>query len=281
MHIRLVLYGIAMFSKKKSLKTEETCTQKLQTFHKCKKFIGSPVKASSLYLPGADEITNIDFDPRPEAFRNMPSYQDHFRNTCLNFRGISRLPIFQTFEPANILAVAHDHDYFKQTHEDNFLDLCKITKICDDEIKKIERKTVRQNANSMWKEERAKRLTSSVFGRICKATKRTDKIKLAKTLTEQKVITAAPLEHGLKHEHIAILRFTADNGMVVDPCGLYICKTTPFICDPQPDGGRIRRLPSCRVVKPHQWTCLLAVSCDLCHLMKGSWWLKHTTLAWS
>ena len=46
-------------------------------------------------------------------------------------------------------------------------------------------------------------------------------------------------------------------------------------------GGRIRRLPSCRVVKPHQWTCSFAVSCDLCHLMKGSWWLKHTTLAWS
>ena len=30
----------------------------------------------------------------------------------------------------------------------------------------------------------------------------------------------------------------------------------------QPDGGRIRRLPSCRVVKPHQWTRLFAVGGD-------------------
>ena len=27
-------------------------------------------------------------------------------------------------------------------------------------------------------------------------------------------------------------------------------------------GGRIRRLPSCRVVKPHQWTRLFAVGGD-------------------
>ena len=31
---------------------------------------------------------------------------------------------------------------------------------------------------------------------------------------------------------------------------------------PSRTGGRIRRLPSCRVVKPHQWTRLFAVGGD-------------------
>ena len=63
--------------------------------------------------------------------------------------------------------------------------------------------------------------------------------------------------------------------------GVVRCKELSLCSSPSRTGGRIRRLPSCRVVKPHQWTCSFAVSCDLCHLMKGSWWLKHTTLAWS
>ena len=38
---------------------------------------------------------------------------------------------------------------------------------------------------------------------------------------------------------------------------------TPSIAiSPSRTGGRIRRLPSCRVVKPHQWTRLFAVGGD-------------------
>ena len=78
-------------------------------------FLGSPLKSQNLDMPGADEITNTDFDPRPEHLRNAPAYQDHFRNTCLSFPGISEMPIFLTFKPANTLVVAHDHDYLLLT----------------------------------------------------------------------------------------------------------------------------------------------------------------------
>ena len=47
----------------------------------------------------------------------------------------------------------------------------------------IEERTRGQAKNITWKLERTKRLSSSMFGRICKATDRTDKIKLAKLFT--------------------------------------------------------------------------------------------------
>lgn len=48
-------------------------------------------------MAGADEFANIDFDPRPTHLRNMPGYQDFFRNHCFNLSGISEIPIFQIF----------------------------------------------------------------------------------------------------------------------------------------------------------------------------------------
>ena len=109
-HVCTVVYGAITFAKKKEIKAEQTCTEKLQSFHKCKRILGSPLKSQNLELPGADEITIIDFYPRPEHLRNATAYQYHFRNTCLTFLGISEMPIGQTFEPANTLAVTHDHD---------------------------------------------------------------------------------------------------------------------------------------------------------------------------
>ena len=186
-------------------------------------------------MAGADEFTNMDFDPRPEKFRNAVAYQDHFRNTCLNFPGISKMPIYQTIEPSNMLAVAHDHDYLKLTPEDNFLRYFQVTQISEEQIALIKRITCGQNSNKAWKEERTKRLTSSMFGRICKATDRTDRQKLAKSLTTVKNIKSAPTDHGHKHEPVAIERFSKDTGKSVLPSGLVICKEHPFLAA-SPDG---------------------------------------------
>ncbi|XP_045172918.2 uncharacterized protein LOC123534648 [Mercenaria mercenaria] len=234
-HVCTVLYGAVMFSQKKTVKTEETCTQKLQSFHKCKKYLGSPLKADTLDMPGAAELTNIDFDPRPEQFRNSVSYQDHFRNACLNFPGISKMPIFQTFEPANTKAVALDHDYLKLSPEENFLQKIFVTKISDETVIDIEKKTMGQSVNKLWKEERTKRLPSSMFGKICKSTDRTDKDKLARSLVDTREIKAAALEHGRKHETIAITRFMEDTGNTVHSCGLVVSKQFPFLAS-SPDG---------------------------------------------
>jgi hypothetical protein len=97
--------GPLCLQKTKTINVEETYTQKLQSFHKCKRFLDSSLKAQSLNMTGAAEFTNMDFDPIPKHLRNMPGYQDHFRNTCLNFSCVSEMPISQTFEPVNTFAV--------------------------------------------------------------------------------------------------------------------------------------------------------------------------------
>ena len=148
------MYGAIMLTKNKAINVEETCTQKLQSFYKCKRFLGSPLKTQSLNMPGADKFTNMEFDPRPQHLRNMPGYQDHFRNTCLNFSGISEMPIFQTFEPANTLAVAHDHDYLRLTPKDHFLERISVLNITWEKITAIEERTRGQAKNITWKLER-------------------------------------------------------------------------------------------------------------------------------
>lgn len=45
------------------------------------------MKADSVRFPGADEFTSINFDPRPEKYRENISYSDQFRNVWLNFQG--------------------------------------------------------------------------------------------------------------------------------------------------------------------------------------------------
>jgi hypothetical protein len=229
------MYGAIMFTKNKAINVEETCTQKLQSFHKCKRFLGSPLKTQSLDMPGADEFTNMEFDPRPQHLRNMPGYQDHFRNTCLKNSDISEMPIFQTFEPANTLAVAHDHDYLRLTPEDCFLERISVLNITREKITAIEERTRGQAKNITWKLERTKRLPSSMFGRICKATDRTDKFKLAKSFTLVHDVKAAPLEHGKKHESVAINKYIEDTGNNVKQCGLFVSIDFPYLAS-SPDG---------------------------------------------
>ena len=233
-HVCTVLYGALMFQKKRTIKTEETCTQKLQTFHRCKKFIGSPVKASDLDIPGCDEVANIDdFDPRPERFVDGDGYRDQFRNTWFNFADMESVPIFQNFKPANACGVAHDHDYLEHSPEDNFLKAINVLSISQDQITDIESRTMGQHQNELWRDERAKRMTSSVFGRICKATERTDRDKLAKALINTREVKSAPLEHGRKHERIAIQHFMEDTGCAVSPSGLVVSHDLPFLaCSP-------------------------------------------------
>ncbi len=72
----------------------------------------------------------------------------------------------------------------------------------------IDERTIGQSMNNEWKEERTKILPSSIFGRICKSTERTDKDKLAKSFTNVTNIKAAPLEHGQIYEYIAIEQYS-------------------------------------------------------------------------
>ena len=236
-HIKTVLFACCRFVKTKELKVELSCTEKLMSFHKTKKHKGSPLKARNLNVAGADEVSNFqDFDPRPQRYRNAEEYKDYFYNTCMNFKGISMTPIFQTFPPANVRAYAHDHDYLALTQEDILLNAMKLNQISEHDYQKIEEITRGQNTNERWIEERGKRLQSSNFYRICTATERTDLDKLAESMVLGKSIkTNEAMRHGQKYEREAIQHYEIDFNTKVVKCGIFVSKTLPFI-GASPDG---------------------------------------------
>jgi len=122
-HVCATLYDLCIFSKKKEICVEETCTEKLQTFHRSKKFQGSPLKSAALTLrkkySHEGVFNQINFDPRPSKFKKSLSYPAYFQNACLNFaHNDPQMPVLETIPPANLKAVAHGHDYVQRTSED-------------------------------------------------------------------------------------------------------------------------------------------------------------------
>ena len=143
---------------------------------------------------GLNNLRN--FDPRPNQFQQKPEYNDYFRNIWLN-SSASNLPIRQLYSPANIYAVANDHDYLEKSPEAIFLEKLQITTITEAERVSVEMKTRGQSKNKSWREERLLRLQASNHGRICKATDRTDFKKL------------------------------------VNQCGIFVSSTAPYVgCSP-------------------------------------------------
>ena len=85
----------------------------------------------------------------------------------------------QWYKTANVHGFAHDHNYLEVTPEEQYLKDQNIREISREDIAAFERATSDQSASKLWVYARTKRLHSSNFGRICKATERTDKEKLA------------------------------------------------------------------------------------------------------
>lgn len=145
------------------------------------------------------------------------------------------MPVSHLFPPANSLAIAHDHDYIMHTPEDTFLNAICVGEISDLQKSTLEIDTRGQNQNPLWKEERLKRLQSSEFGRICKATDRTDHFKLAKSLQTSKIILTPAVYHGQKFESVAVRQYEKDNKCKVQQCGIFVSKEFPFL-GASPDG---------------------------------------------
>jgi len=81
-HVATVLYSLSSIRRSGEIHFEQTCTQKLQKFHKAKVYRGSPDKTAQL-----KPTHPYTFDPRPQKFRNNCSYAAHFGSTVLNYRG--------------------------------------------------------------------------------------------------------------------------------------------------------------------------------------------------
>ena len=78
-HAVTVLFAFLQFSMKKCVITEETCTQKLQTFHKTKRFLGSPLKHCSL------QYTNSRKQRRSWTSQSSLSVNLNACNTSVDF----------------------------------------------------------------------------------------------------------------------------------------------------------------------------------------------------
>ena len=226
-HVRTVLWALICHSNGVGVITEQTCTERLQTFHKVKKHTGTPAKSESLRL--GSSATNFDVDPRPKEYTKNDSYPSYVRNMCINFQSANTMPFEQTIEPANSYAVVHDHPYCKDDLEDKFLEKISVTHISESQRRDIEENTRKQSKCKRWKEERCKRLQSSHFGRICKATYRPDFNKLAFSMTKSSSVTAASLKHGQKYESVAIKRFEEKCNVRTKSCGIFVSETYPYI----------------------------------------------------
>ena len=106
-----------------------------------------------------------------------------------------------------------------------------MTKITDEERQSIERRTLGQDKNPLWYEERTKRPSSSMFGRICKAmvSDKTDRHTLAKSFVEVTKIKAASLDHGKKYEDMAISAYISATDQDVKKCGIVVSSDKPFL----------------------------------------------------
>ncbi|XP_071104033.1 uncharacterized protein [Haliotis cracherodii] len=227
-HICAVLYAMHKFSTTGDVLTEETCTQRLQTFHKSKPYKGSPIKATDLDLCNSE--LNVIFDPRPVQYRKVPNYPDFFRNVWLNHPSVNTFPVSQMFPPANPFAVNHDHDYLKLSLADQYLKSQNISEISDMDKTNLEIITRKQSKSEEWKTEHTKRISSSNFGKICLATDKTDFHKLARSMTKPfEDIQSPPLRHGRKYEKVAIKAFERSSGFKTSPCGMFASDVHPFL----------------------------------------------------
>ena len=68
-HVCCLLLALHNFSMNGEIITEETCTQRLQTFHHSKPYKGSPIKANSLPLT-VKKGSDVQYNPRPAKYRN-------------------------------------------------------------------------------------------------------------------------------------------------------------------------------------------------------------------
>ena len=66
-HVCVVFEAISDFVKNKNIKTRQTCTDQLQTFHQIKKYTGSPIKIKEMQFKKCNILESKlkDYNPRP------------------------------------------------------------------------------------------------------------------------------------------------------------------------------------------------------------------------
>ena len=173
------------------------------------------------------------------------------------------MPVMQLFAPANLYAVARDHDYLELTSEDRFLlrervcvllmkwsyhqeglwDLiCVSSSVfgwkrncpfaagqCNSKRRIWNWSSNPQPVSSQaWKDERCKRITASKFGVVCKVTER-DVKSIVKSLLTWRELRVPAVQHGRKYESVAAEMYKNMTGQKTLQCGLFVSQQHPVL----------------------------------------------------
>ncbi|KAJ8671840.1 hypothetical protein QAD02_003099 [Eretmocerus hayati] len=252
-HVIIILMGLLDICENKSIILEETCTEKLQTFHRpTKQYFKSPQQVKEL-MQRKMAPRKLDFDenntsstepsnPRRylvdhQVFEMSDEYKqkyvERFRNLLINSGCDMSMPIKMIIAPANLHAVVWDHMYSEMNLAREVLRYLKLLDVTPEEILAIEEQTRKQSHDFMWHWYRKHRLSASLFGRICRVTEK-GAPKLVKDIMNPQPIYSKPIEHGRKYESTAIKTWNdyhhgflnlAESGLFIHPQYPYICGT--------------------------------------------------------
>ena len=233
-HMFVTLHALQTFLSSGTITLFQSVTSRLQIHHHPPtQYTGSPIVACDLQL---GKNVSGPVDPRPLHFRADPNYQSFVNNLIIAFSGtqISSMPIVQTLTPANPFAINNDHHYASRNYFDCRVD--DINNITEAEARSLEMKTRGQAKSALWHDARSTRLTSSMFGRICKRTDRTDDSKLAlQILHPPNLAKVTAIRYGVANEPNAIEEYSRQTGDVVHRSGLFIHPSWPMLAS-SPDG---------------------------------------------
>uniref|UniRef100_A0A2S2NPH1 YqaJ viral recombinase domain-containing protein n=1 Tax=Schizaphis graminum TaxID=13262 RepID=A0A2S2NPH1_SCHGA len=113
-----------------------------------------------------------------------------------------------------------------------FLNKLKLT---ENEILYLDDKTKTQHQCDQWHLERKKRLTASLFGRLCKLRESTSRVKIANEILHKPFKGNAATRYGIEHEMIAIKQLENKINKKIVPSGLMVDLNQPFLAA-SPDG---------------------------------------------
>ncbi|KAL4135426.1 hypothetical protein QTP88_007035 [Uroleucon formosanum] len=123
-----------------------------------------------------------------------------------------------------------DTEYSKL--ETAFLNKLKLT---ENAIWSLEDRTKRQHQCDEWHLERKKRLTASLFGKLCKLRESTSRVNILNEILFGTFKGNAATQYGIEHEMIAIKQLENKINKKIVPAGLMVDLNQPFLAA-SPDG---------------------------------------------
>lgn len=97
------------------------------------------------------------------------------------------------------------------------------------DIAKIADDTVDQNQSSLWHDERRKRITSSLFGRVFKARTESSLNTIANEIVFKKPIHTIAMSHGCRYESVALQLYIRQSSLDCVKSGLIVHPEFPFL----------------------------------------------------